>query len=91
MRTPEELQQFLLSPPRRIHLIGVAGSGMSGIAGLVLALGHEVSGSDRVSSLETRRLEAAGLKFYLPANSGDGSRSRTRDSFFRDPSRKSRL
>jgi len=39
---------------------------MSGLAGLVLALGHEVSGSDRVSSLETRRLEAAGLKFYLP-------------------------
>src|SRR6266478_8441120 len=66
MRTREELQQLLLSPPRRIHLIGVAGSGMSGIAGLILALGHEVSGSDRVSSLETRRLEAAGLKFYLP-------------------------
>jgi UDP-N-acetylmuramate--L-alanine ligase/UDP-N-acetylenolpyruvoylglucosamine reductase len=66
MRTREELQQLLLSSPRRIHLIGVAGSGMSGIAGLALALGHEVSGSDRVSSLETRRLEAAGLKFYLP-------------------------
>ncbi len=66
MRTREELQQLLLSPPRKIHLIGVAGSGMSGIAGLVLALGHEVSGSDRVSSLETRRLEAAGLKFHLP-------------------------
>lgn len=66
MRTREELQQLLLSPPRRIHLIGVAGSGMSGIAGLALALGHEVSGSDRVSSLETRRLEAAGLKFHLP-------------------------
>jgi UDP-N-acetylmuramate--alanine ligase len=69
MRTPEELQQLLLSPPKRIHLIGVAGSGMSGIAGLVLALGHEVSGSDRVSSLETRRLEAAGLKFHLPQTS----------------------
>src|SRR5258708_35190125 len=66
MRTREDLQQLLLPPPRRIHLIGVAGSGMSGIAGLVLALGHEVSGSDRVSSLETRRLEAAGLKFHLP-------------------------
>jgi UDP-N-acetylmuramate--alanine ligase len=66
MKTLNELQQFLLSPPRRIHLIGVAGSGMSGIAGLALALGHEVSGSDRVSSLETRRLEAAGLQFHLP-------------------------
>jgi UDP-N-acetylmuramate--alanine ligase len=66
VKTVKELQQLLLSPPRRIHLIGVAGSGMSGIAGLALALGHEVSGSDRVSSLETRRLEAAGLKFHLP-------------------------
>jgi UDP-N-acetylmuramate--alanine ligase len=66
MRTQKELQQLLLTPPKRIHLIGVAGSGMSGIAGLLLALGHEVGGSDRVSSLETRRLEAAGLKFHLP-------------------------
>src|SRR5260370_18856764 len=66
MRTREELQQLLLSPPRKIHLIGVAGSGVSGSAGLVLALGYEVRGSDRVSSLETRRLEAAGLKFHLP-------------------------
>jgi UDP-N-acetylmuramate--alanine ligase len=66
MRNQEQLQQLLLAPPKRIHLIGVAGSGMSGIAGLVLALGHEVSGSDRVSSLETRRLEAAGLQFHLP-------------------------
>ena len=32
--------------PIKIHLIGVAGSGMSGIAGLLLSLGHEVSGSD---------------------------------------------
>ena len=63
---PKKLAEFLLSNPKRIHLIGVAGSGMSGIAGLLLALGHRVSGCDRVSSLETRRLETLGLKFYLP-------------------------
>jgi UDP-N-acetylmuramate--L-alanine ligase/UDP-N-acetylenolpyruvoylglucosamine reductase len=63
---PKKLAEFLLSNPKRIHLIGVAGSGMSGIAGLLLALGHRVSGCDRVSSIETRRLETLGLKFYLP-------------------------
>jgi UDP-N-acetylmuramate--alanine ligase len=63
---PKKLAEFLLENPQRIHLIGVAGSGMSGIAGLLLALGHRVSGCDRVSTLETRRLETLGLKFYLP-------------------------
>ncbi len=63
---PKKLGEFLLKDPKRIHLIGVAGSGMSGIAGLLLALGHRVSGCDRVSTLETRRLETLGLKFYLP-------------------------
>ena len=63
---PKKLTAFFLEGPKRIHLIGVAGSGMSGIAGLLLALGHRVSGCDRVSSLETRRLETLGLRFYLP-------------------------
>ena len=42
--------------PLRIHLLGVAGSGMSGLAALLLEMGHDVSGSDRVSSGETERL-----------------------------------
>jgi UDP-N-acetylmuramate--alanine ligase len=58
--------EILLNPPRKINLIGVAGSGMSGIAGLLLEIGHMVSGSDRVSSVETRRLENLGLTFRLP-------------------------
>ena len=52
--------------PMRIHLIGVAGSGMSGLASLFLGLGHKVSGSDRVSSAETERLQRAGLVFSSP-------------------------
>ncbi|HEV3244638.1 MAG TPA: UDP-N-acetylmuramate--L-alanine ligase [Chthoniobacterales bacterium] len=59
-----DLAKFLTSERHRIHLIGVAGSGMSGIAGLLLQLGHEVSGSDKLDSTETRRLERLGLKFY---------------------------
>lgn len=50
----------------RIHLIGVAGSGMSGVAGLLLALGHRVSGSDKVDTAEVRRLVGEGLSFHGP-------------------------
>lgn len=50
----------------RIDLIGVAGSGMSGLASLLLALGHRVSGSDKVTTLETDRLVKLGLQFFSP-------------------------
>lgn len=52
--------------PVRIHLIGVAGSGMSGLAGLLLQMGHRVSGSDRVTSGEVERLKGMGLEFSSP-------------------------
>jgi len=64
--TTAELTEFFLGPPRRIHLIGVAGSGMSGLAGLAVALGHIVSGSDRVDTEEVVRLQKKGLKFQIP-------------------------
>lgn len=50
--------------PMRIDLIGVAGSGMSGLALLLLALGHKVSGSDKATTLETDRLQKLGLQFF---------------------------
>ncbi len=66
------LAQFLLhSGPHDIHLIGVAGSGMSGLAGLLLALGHRVSGSDKVTTNETDRLTHQGLNFHTPHRSGE--------------------
>ncbi|MFD2303057.1 UDP-N-acetylmuramate--L-alanine ligase [Roseibacillus ishigakijimensis] len=52
--------------PVRVHLIGVAGSGMSGLAGLLLQMGHRVSGSDRVTSGEVERLKSLGLQFSSP-------------------------
>ena len=64
MTKEADLAKFLTQERHRIHLIGVAGSGMSGIAGLLLQLGHEVSGSDKLDSLETDRLQRLGLKFY---------------------------
>jgi UDP-N-acetylmuramate-alanine ligase len=55
--------------PLRIHLIGVAGSGMSGIAALLLGLGHHVSGSDKVDTSEVERLVKKGLSFQSPHSS----------------------
>ena len=52
--------------PLRVHLIGVAGSGMSGLALLLIGMGHRVSGSDRVTSAETERLQGVGLVFSSP-------------------------
>ena len=64
--TPASLSitSFVSGPAKRIHLIGVAGSGMSGLAGLLLALGHQVSGSDKVDTSEVRRLQSEGLIFH---------------------------
>lgn len=59
-----DLSNFLTCERHRIHLIGVAGSGMSGLAALLLELGHDVSGSDKASTQETGRLERLGLKFH---------------------------
>ena len=52
--------------PVKIHLIGVAGSGMSGLALLLLGMGHHVSGSDMVTSGETQRMQGLGLNFSSP-------------------------
>ena len=54
------------SHPLQIHLIGVAGSGMSGLALLLLGMGHKVSGSDRVTTAETERMQGVGLNFSSP-------------------------
>ncbi len=88
---PKKLAEFLRENPKRIHLIGVAGSGMSGIAGLLLALGHRVSGCDRVSTLETRRLETLGPEILSSPKRRNGARGRTDRLFIGHPKWKSGL
>jgi UDP-N-acetylmuramate--alanine ligase len=61
---PLDLPAFFTREQHRIHLVGVAGSGMSGIAALLIDLGHIVSGSDKVSTMETDRLQRLGLRFH---------------------------
>ena len=45
---------------KKIHFIGIGGSGMSGIAEVLNNLGYEVSGSDIQSNDATKRLEGMG-------------------------------
>lgn len=49
---------------QRIHLIGIGGSGMSGIAEVLLSSGYAVSGSDWKCSAVTERLRNLGAIIY---------------------------
>ena len=58
----------------RVHLIGIGGAGMSGIARILLARGIEVSGSDAKQSRAVLALQALGARIgvghdpdHLPA------------------------
>jgi UDP-N-acetylmuramate--alanine ligase len=50
---------------KRIHFVGIGGSGMSGIAEVLLNLGYKVSGSDLASNAATERLADLGAKVVL--------------------------
>lgn len=49
---------------RRIYMIGIGGSGMSGIAEVLLNLGYEVRGSDISESAAVRRLRELGAEIF---------------------------
>jgi UDP-N-acetylmuramate--alanine ligase len=50
---------------QHIHLVGIGGSGMSGIAEVLLTMGYKVSGSDLQASETTRRLEELGGRIAI--------------------------
>src|SRR5260370_36754243 len=49
---------------QRIHLVGIGGIGMSGIAEVLLTLGYSVSGSGLKPSTITERLQNMGATVY---------------------------
>jgi len=55
----------LLGVIKKIHFVGVGGTGMSGIAEVLSNLGYEVSGSDIRESAVTKRLEQEGVTVYI--------------------------
>ena len=60
---------------QRIHLVGIGGIGMSGIAEVLLTLGYSVSGSDVKLSNITERLQKLGATIYQghKASNADGA------------------
>jgi UDP-N-acetylmuramate--alanine ligase len=56
---------------KRIHFVGIGGSGMSGIAEVLLNLGYHVSGSDLVANPATERLAGLGAKVVLGHDAGN--------------------
>lgn len=59
---------------QHIHLVGIGGAGMSGIAEVLLTLGYKVTGSDLHYSETVRRLEELGGRIFIghhESNVGD--------------------
>lgn len=54
-----------LHRPRKIHFVGIGGVGMSGLAEVLLTMGHHVSGSDMRASDVTRHLSGLGAKVFV--------------------------
>ena len=49
---------------KQVHFVGIGGSGMSGIAEVLLNLGYEISGSDLSSNAATQRLANLGARVF---------------------------
>lgn len=50
---------------KRVHFVGIGGSGMSGIAEVLLNLGYQVSGSDLSDGATTQRLKRLGAIVHI--------------------------
>jgi UDP-N-acetylmuramate--alanine ligase len=63
----------VLGKTRQVHFVGIGGSGMSGIAELLVNLGYAVTGSDEKRSAVTDRLASLGIQIaegHDPAHVG---------------------
>ncbi len=59
---------------KKLHLVGIGGTGMCGIAEVLLNSGYKITGSDIKLTFVTKRLEELGIKIFYehkPENVGD--------------------
>ncbi len=54
----------------KLHFVGIGGSGMNGIANVMINLGYQVSGSDMKHSANTEHLASLGAKIYIGHDAG---------------------
>ena len=62
------LKNKIMNRVKKIHFVGVGGSGMSGIASILNDLGYIVTGSDLNSSKNTELLSKSGIKISIGHN-----------------------
>lgn len=55
----------ILKQVKRVHFIGIGGSGMCPLAEILISLGYELSGSDNNDTETFRRIEREGARVYL--------------------------
>ena len=58
---PADAETIDLRAPRRIHVVGIGGAGMSAIAQVLQDMGHTVTGSDLKDSPVAERLRSLGI------------------------------
>ncbi len=56
---------ILLKNSKKIHFIGIGGSGMCPVAEILLSLGYEITGSDNNDTETFRKIEKEGAKVFL--------------------------
>ena len=56
---------------KHVHFVGIGGSGMSGIAGVLLTLGYKVTGSDVKATAVTDALVESGASVFLSHAAGN--------------------
>ncbi len=58
----------LLNGIKRIHMVGIGGSGMCPLAEILKSMGYDVSGSDSIKTEKTDYLESIGIKVFIGQN-----------------------
>ncbi|NLM52271.1 MAG: UDP-N-acetylmuramate--L-alanine ligase [Firmicutes bacterium] len=61
----------MLTGVKHVHFVGIGGYGMSALALALLALGYQVSGSDKKESAITKKLQRRGAVVYLDHHAGN--------------------
>ena len=72
-----------------IHFVGIGGIGMSGIAEVLINLGHTVQGSDASDNANVKRLRERGAKVFVGHDAGQPRFGGGRGRLDRDPARQS--
>lgn len=61
MKQPNDLARRRI---KKVHFVGIGGSGMSGIAEVLANIGYEITGSDLAKNAMTERLASLGAKIF---------------------------